>query len=179
MSSSSSSSGTSLLDALNDLLGTGFVENGVNGAVNTAAWFVIDTIPTAVSLGHTLSAAAPAAAVSDVEPVAGVIEGGTMVNAVAPTGLGAAASVSLGEASAIGGLSVPVSWSSTAPATTLAAANTPLGGSGWTVASEAAQPVTAMPGMPGAAAAAKGVGAHGAGPRYGFKPVVMPKQTVV
>ncbi|WP_423245783.1 PPE family protein, SVP subgroup, partial [Mycobacterium avium] len=54
----------------------------------------------------------------------------------------------------------------------------PLEGSGWTVASEA-EPVTAMPGMPGAAAAAKGAGAYGSGPRYGFKPIVMPKQVVV
>ena len=42
-----------------------------------------------------------------------------------------------------------------------------------------AAPVAAMPGMPGAAAAAKGAGAYGAGPRYGFKPIVMPKQVVV
>jgi hypothetical protein len=36
-----------------------------------------------------------------------------------------------------------------------------------------------MPGMPGMAAAAKGAGAYGAGPRYGVKPIVMPKQVVV
>ncbi|GAB4919711.1 hypothetical protein MAHJHV45_47220 [Mycobacterium avium subsp. hominissuis] len=84
-----------------------------------------------------------------------------------------------------------------APATSLASSAAPLEGSGWTVASEA-EPVTAMPGMPGiavtgsaseatvqpepssgAAAAAKGAGAYGSGPRYGFKPIVMPKQVVV
>ncbi|MBZ4620149.1 PPE family protein, SVP subgroup, partial [Mycobacterium avium] len=27
--------------------------------------------------------------------------------------------------------------------------------------------------------AAKGAGAYGSGPRYGFKPIVMPKQVVV
>ena len=61
----------------------------------------------------------------------------------------------------------------------MASAAAPLEGSGWTVASETAQPVSAMPGMPGMAAAAKGAGAYGAGPRYGFKPIVMPKQVVV
>ncbi|WP_079019061.1 PE/PPE C-terminal domain-containing protein, partial [Mycobacterium tuberculosis] len=49
-------------------------------------------------------------------------------------------------------------------------------GSGWTVAAEEAGPVTGM--MPGMASAAKGTGAY-AGPRYGFKPTVMPKQVVV
>ena len=83
----------------------------------------------------------------------------------------------LGEASAVGGLSVPPAWSSAAPAT-LASSTAPLEGSGWTAAAETAEPVTAMPGMPGMAAAAKGAGAY-AGPRYGFKPIVMPKQVVV
>ncbi|GAB1812065.1 PPE family protein [Mycobacterium sp. MUNTM1] len=171
-----------LLQSIDGFLGTPSVFNATNGAVNTAAWFVMNTIPTAVSLGHTLSSAAPAAAVSDVAPAgaAGITEG-AMVSAVTPAGgLGAAASASVGEASAVGGLSVPASWSTAAPATAASAA-APLEGSGWTVASEAAsaEPVTAMPGMPGMAAAAKGAGAYGAGPRYGFKPIVMPKQVVV
>ena len=83
----------------------------------------------------------------------------------------------LGEAGAVGGLSVPAGWSSAIPATTVG--TTAAEGSGWTVATEEAAPVTAMPGMPGAAALAKGAGAYGAGPRYGFKPIVMPKQVVV
>jgi PPE-repeat protein len=172
---------TDLLQSIDGFLGTPSVLNGINGAVNTGAWFTMNAIPTGVSLGHTLSAAAPAAAVSDVAPAgaAGITEG-AMVSAVTPAGgLGAAASASVGEASAVGGLSVPASWSAAAPATAAASAAAPLEGSGWTVASEAAEPVTAMPGMPGMAAAAKGAGAYGAGPRYGFKPIVMPKQVVV
>jgi hypothetical protein len=35
-----------------------------------------------------------------------------------------------------------------------------------------------MPGTPGMAAATKGAGGY-AGPRYGFKPIVMPKQVIV
>jgi PPE-repeat protein len=72
---------------------------------------------------------------------------------------------------------VPAGWNAAAPAS-LASSAAPLEGSGWTAAAEA-EPVTAMPGMPGAAAAAKGAGAYGTGPRYGFKPIVMPKQVVV
>ncbi|MCV7103376.1 PE/PPE C-terminal domain-containing protein, partial [Mycobacterium palustre] len=165
---------TSLENSLDGLLGTPMLFNGINGAVNTAAWFVMAAIPNAVSLGHTLAAAAPAAAASDVAPLAGgaVIGEGALANSV----MGGGASAALGEASAVGGLSVPAGWASAAPAT-LASSTAPLEGSGWTVASE--EPIAAMPGMPGMAAAAKGAGAYGAGPRYGFKPTVMPKQVVV
>ena len=169
---------SSLLGSIDNFLGTPSVLNGINGSVNTAAWWVCNTIPTAVSLGHTFGAV-PSVAVSDVMPAgAGGITEGLTVGAVAPTGgmgavggLGTAASASVGEASTVGSLSVPASWSTAAP----------LEGSGWTVASEAAEgaPVTAMPGMPGMAAAAKGAGAYGVGPRYGVKPIVMPKQVVV
>ena len=74
---------------------------------------------------------------------------------------------------------MPAGWNAAAPASTLASSTAPLAGSGWTAAAEA-EPVAAMPGMPGmAGAAAKGAGGYGAGPRYGFKPIVMPKQVVV
>jgi PPE-repeat protein len=180
---------TGLLGGIDNLLGTPSVLNGINGSVNTAAWWVCNTIPTAVSLGHTFGAV-PSVAVSDVMPAgAGGITEGLTVGAVAPAGgmgamgmggVGTAASAAVGEAGSVGGLSVPASWSTAAPAT-LASSTAPLEGSGWTVASEAAEtaPVTAMPGMPGMAAAAKGAGAYGAGPRYGVKPIVMPKQVVV
>jgi PPE-repeat protein len=177
---------SNLLDSIDNFLGTPSVFNAINGGVNTAAWFTMITIPTAVSLGHTLGAV-PAIAVGDVAPdgVAGITEG-TMVGTVAPvgglggvSGVGTAASAAVGQASTVGRLSVPATWSAAAPATQAASAAAPLEGSGWTVASEAAEPVTAMPGMPGMAAAAKGAGAYGSGPRYGIKPIVMPKQVVV
>lgn len=166
-----------LLSSVDNFLGTPSVLNGINGAVNTGAWFTMNAIPTAVSLGHTLGTvpSIPFALADSVTPLAGGMLPGTMVGSVS----GAGASAALGEASAVGGLSVPASWSAAAPATSLASAAAPLEGSGWTVASEAAQPVGAMPGMPGMAAAAKGAGAYGSGPRYGFKPIVMPKQVVV
>jgi PPE-repeat protein len=170
-----------LISAVDGFGGTLFNFNGVQQVGVTAAWWVGNTIPTAVSLGHTLGAAAPAAATaSDVAPVAEAAAGAesALAGSVVPTGLGGAMTAGLGEASAVGGLSVPASWSSAAPAT-LASSTAPLDGSGWTVASDTAEPVAAMPGMPGMAAAAKGAAAYGAGPRYGFKPIVMPKQVVV
>ncbi len=167
-----------LINAVDGFGGTLLNFNFVQQVGVTAAWFVGNTIPTAVSYIHTVTPAASAAVgVSDVTPLAGAAAAeGALVNSVAPTGLGGALTAGLGEASSVGGLSVPASWSAATPAT-LASSTAPLEGSGWTAPAEGA-PVSAMPGMPGAAAAAKGAGAY-AGPRYGFKPIVMPKQVVV
>ena len=166
--------------ALDGLGGTLFNFNFVQQVGVTAAWFVGNTIPTAVSYIHTLAvapaAAAPAAAAAG--DVAGAAAGAeSLAGATMPAGLGGAMTAGLGGASAVGGLSVPASWSSAAPAT-LASSTAPLEGSGWTPATDEAGggPVSGM--MPGMAAAGKGAGAM-AGPRYGFKPIVMPKQVVV
>ena len=166
------------LNAVDGFFGTPLIFDGVQEVGVTAAWFVGNTIPTAIALGHTLAAATPAAVsgVSSVTPLTGAaaIGEGTLVNSV----MGSGVSAGLGGASAVGGLSVPASWSSAAPAT-LASSTAPLEGSGWTAATDEAAaggPVGGM--MPGMAAAGKGAGAL-AGPRYGFKPIVMPKQVVV
>ncbi|MEM6105830.1 PPE domain-containing protein [Mycobacterium sp. 050272] len=171
-----------ILQSIDGFLGTPSVLNAINGAVNTAAWFSMITIPTAVSLGHVLAGAAvPAAAVSDVVPAGagGIIEG-SVVSSVTPAGgLGSAATASMGGAQTVSRLSVPASWAANAaPQTELAAATAPIEGSGWTAATEEAS-VMGAPGMPGMVAGAKGAGAFGSGPRYGFKPIVMPKQVVV
>ena len=166
---------SSLLQSIDGFLGTPSVFNAINGGVNTGAWFTMTAIPTAVSLSHTLAAATPAAAASDVAGAAAGAEGALASSASSVGGGGISAG--LGGAGAVGGLSVPAGWSSAAPAT-LASSTAPLEGSGWTAATEA-EPVTAMPGMPGMAGAAKGASAYGSGPRYGFKPIVMPKQVVV
>jgi PPE-repeat protein len=178
-------SSNNLLQSIDGFLGTPSVLNAINGAVNTAAWFSMITIPTAVSLGHVFAGAAvPAAAVSDVVPAGagGVIEG-AVVSSVSPMsaagGLGTAATAGMGQASTVSRLSVPASWSANAaPATELTASTAPVEGSGWTAATEEGS-VMGAPGMPGMVAGAKGAGAFGSGPRYGFKPIVMPKQVVV
>jgi PPE-repeat protein len=178
-----------LYSSIDGLLGTPALSNSVNGAVNTAAWFVGNTIPTAVSLGHTLAGAAvPALAVGDVVPdgsAAGVVEG-TMVSSVRPMGVGSwagmGASAGVGEATTVGKLSVPATWAGTAAQAELASATAPLEGSGWSVAAEeAGAGGMGAPGMPGMVGGAGGKGAAGAfaGPRYGTKPIVMPKSVVV
>jgi hypothetical protein len=84
----------------------------------------------------------------------------------------------VGQASSLGGLSVPPSWAAAGvPAASPASAT--LAGAGWTSAAPHAAPVTTMPaGVPSVASAGRpgyGLGA----PRYGVKPTVMPKPTVV
>ncbi|OSC42255.1 PPE family protein [Mycobacterium decipiens] len=166
-----------IIQDIEDLLGIPFVQNAINGAVNTAAWFVMAAIPNAVFLGHALTALSPAGEAAAVDAVPAAAAAAGLTHAVAPAGLGGAPLMAgLGEASSVGGLSVPTSWSAAAPAMT--SGSTALDGSGWAVPEEAG-PVTAMPGAPGMAGiSGKGAGAY-AGPRYGFKPIVMPKQVVV
>ncbi len=175
-----------LINSVDGGYGTPFITNFIQQIGVTAAWFVGNTIPTVASYAHTIAAAeaaAPAAAASDVVPVGGAaLAEGSLVNSVGSTGglggLGGAVSAGLGEASSVGGLSVPASWSAAAPAT-LESSTAPLAGSGWTAGvEETAGTGGIVPGMPGMAGAAKGAGAL-SGPRYGFKPIVMPKQVVV
>jgi hypothetical protein len=98
---------------------------------------------------------------------------------VAATGFSAApVSAGVGQASSIGRLTVPPSWAaggvgavSTAPAT--------LPSAGWTGAAPQGATVTTLPaGMPSVASSGRGGLGIGA-PRYGLKPTVMPKPTLV
>lgn len=159
-----------LVMALDGFIGTPFMFNGIQQVGVTASWMTMNAIPNVILGAHTaagLAAAAPAEAAA-VEGAAGAAAG--VAGEVAPVG----AAASLGEASLVGSLSVPASWASAAPAVSAATA---AAGSGWTVPGEAAAPGV-MAGMPGMASAAKGSAAL-AGPRYGIKPIVMPKQVVV
>ncbi|MDA3640959.1 PE/PPE C-terminal domain-containing protein [Mycobacterium xenopi] len=83
---------------------------------------------------------------------------------------------SAGQASAVGGLSVPPSWAAeTTPVSTGAPAR--LAGAGWTAATPDSAPAATVPaGMPSVASAGKTAG-FGA-PRYGVKPTVMPRPAV-
>ncbi|QNI08312.1 PE domain-containing protein [Mycobacterium kubicae] len=83
----------------------------------------------------------------------------------------------VGEATLVGGLAVPPSWATPA---TLVSATTPsaLSGAGWTAAAPTAAPGAFYPGMPGMASAARNSAGFGA-PRYGVKPIVMPKPVSV
>jgi PPE-repeat protein len=153
------------------ILSNTLVQNTINGAVNTAAWWSMETVPTAVGLSHTMNGVP-----SMMLGTAGIYDGPWLTGSVAQAGSTGVAQapvlVSAGQASTVGGLSVPSTWSAAAPAMNSSAA--PLEGSGWTMGPAEAAPVTAVPaGMPAMAAAGKGFGFSG--PRYGVKPTVMPK----
>jgi PPE-repeat protein len=114
---------------------------------------------------------------------AGVADGlnGTVpTGAVAPAGFAGLGGVpmlgGLGQAASAGGLSVPPSWAAgAAPASASPGAITT---AGWTAPAPQSTPVTTMPaGMPLVATAGKATGLGA--PRYGVKPTVMGRPTVV
>jgi PPE-repeat protein len=167
--------------AVTNPLSVPFVQNAINGAVNTAAWWVMNGIPSAILLTHAINTApATIAEAAGAQSLAGGLGVTGLAGAVGPAGSagfgGAPVLAGLGQASTVGGLSVPASWSAATPATSSGASA--LAGSGWAVAPEEAAPVAAVPaGMPAVATAGKSLGFGG--PRYGFKPTVMPKSVFV
>jgi PE family/PPE-SVP subfamily C-terminal region len=101
--------------------------------------------------------------------------------AAAPSAAGFSAmpvSAGVGQASSIGKLSVPPTWAvSEVGAVNPAPATMP--SAGWTSAAPQGATVTTLPaGMPSAASSGRGGLGIGA-PRYGLKPTVMPKPTLV
>ncbi|MBY0441732.1 MAG: PE domain-containing protein [Mycobacteriaceae bacterium] len=117
-------------------------------------------------------------AVGDVAGAAAGLEGSTALTEEAGTAAlgGAPMLASLGQSTSVGGVSVPPSW---AGSVTTVSSTAQMGATtaGWTTAApQTAEPVTALPGMPGAGTAARNSG-FGA-PRYGVKPIVMPKPVV-
>jgi hypothetical protein len=113
-------------------------------------------------------AAAGAATASSVTPVPGLGGVGAMPMAVGGMGMG--------QATMVGKLSVPPSWAGTfaSGASPVTAVQTV----GWTGAAPQAAPGTFFPGAPGLASAGCNAAGFGA-PRYGVKPIVMPKLATV
>ena len=170
----------SVLSALNGLIGQPIVENVIYNIGVTLAWNIAMMTATLPLLGHFLAGAPFGALISDVTPLgAGLGFGSTLAGASAPVGgIGGATLAGMGEASAVGGLSVPAGWSAAAPT---AVTDATLTGSGWTAPVEEGAGMGGAPGgiMPGMASAGGKSGYGMAGPRYGVKPKVMPKQVFV
>jgi hypothetical protein len=138
------------------------------------------------------SASAGAGAASTASAGLGDLGGLSLADAAAPAAVGAGPVLAgVGQAPAVGGLSVPPSWAAggglSVPPSWAAGGGfsaggaTPakLAGAGWTsAAAPHGAPVTTVPGgVPSVASTGRtsGLGA----PRYGMKPKVMPKSTVV
>lgn len=118
--------------------------------------------------------AAGAGLASDVAASPGL--GAATVAAGGAGGMSAMPVASMGSATMVSNLAVPPSWAgASAPvATPVSAIQT----AGWTAAAPQAGAGTVVPGMPGMASAARSSAGFGA-PRYGVKPIVMPKPTAV
>ena len=114
------------------------------------------------------AAVAGAADVGQIAPVGGMGMG--------MGGMGAGMPAGLGQATMVSSMSTAPSWAGNITPVGATSAATPLT-SGWTgAAPSAGAPIAAMPGMPGAGAAR---GSALGAPRYGVKPIVMPKVKAV
>jgi PPE-repeat protein len=154
-----------LIHSIDGLLGTPFVHSAlthtVSGSVaDHGVTFATGNTGDDETVG-TVSTTAPAvaAAAASARSATPASVGGTPLLA------------GLGSASSVGRLSVPATWSTAAPAMTVATA---VDGTRWAVPEEDG-PIAAMPGAPGVAVPEGDTGI-GAAPRYGVTPVVMPYQ---
>jgi hypothetical protein len=122
------------------------------------------------------------AAAADTGDAAAAAGAADLAVSTAPAGSGMAGmgampmAAGMGQATMVGNLSAPPSWAGTV--TPVSAGAAPLRTVGWTAAAPQAGPGTIVPGMPGMGAAARNSAGFGA-PRYGVKPIVMPKPTAV
>lgn len=104
----------------------------------------------------------------------------SLADAAAPAAVGTTPVLAgIGQASAVGGLSVPQSWAAGGGFSSVPASPAALAGAGWTsAAAPHSAPVNTVPGgVPSMVSTSRtsGLGA----PRYGVKPKVMPKPTVI
>jgi PPE-repeat protein len=172
----------SVLSALNGLFGAPIVGNTIYNVGVTLAWNSAMMTATLPLLGHFLAGAPFGVTISDTAPLgAGLGFGTTLAGASSGVGgVGGATLAGMGSASSVGGMSVPASWSAATPEV---AAGTQLTGSGWTAAVDEGAVGASGGGMngvmPGMASAGGKGGMGMAGPRYGVRPKVMPKQVFV
>ena len=170
---------TSILSALNGLIGSPIMANGIYNIGVTLAWNTAMMTATLPLLGHFMSAAPFGFTIGDTAPLgAGLGFGSTLAGASAP--VGGAMAAGMGGASSVGGLSVPAGWSGASPGVELASNTDIRAGSGWTAPVTEGAGAGGAPGIMPGMASAGGKGGYGmAGPRYGVKPKVMPKQVFV
>jgi PPE-repeat protein len=178
--------GTSILSALNSLFGAPILGNTIYNIGVTLAWNTAMMTATLPLLGHFLAGAPFGVTISDTTPLgAGLGFGTTLAGAGeslgAGVGAGGATLAGMGSASSVGGMSVPAGWSAATPE--VAVGDATLTGSGWTAAVDEGAVGASGGGMngvmPGMASAGGKAGMGMAGPRYGVKPKVMPKQVFV
>jgi hypothetical protein len=164
-----SADGSAILQSLGGLVPPEF-SGGIANIANIGAgnWASATSCLVGLAGGGLLPAEEAAAADA-------AIGGDLALGELGAVGAEGAVAAGIGEASAVGALSVPPSWAAGA---TLVSSTSPaaLSGAGWS----AAAPIGGTPGMlmPGMAGAGRNSAGFGA-PRYGVKPIVMPKPAMV
>ncbi|OCB48207.1 PE family protein [Mycobacterium malmoense] len=155
----------------------GLSSNGANiGNIGFGNWASAGSDLLGLAGGGLLDTSAADAAGSAAD-AAGLADVTTPMAGGGMAGMGAAPMAAAGQASLVGKLSVPPSWAG--PATPVVGTSAaPLQTVGWTAAAPQAGTGTVIPGMPGMGAAARNSAGFGA-PRYGVKPIVMPKPATV
>lgn len=155
----------------------GLSSNGANiGNIGFGNWASAGSDLLGLAGGGLLDTSAADAAGSAAD-AAGLADVTTPMAGGGMAGMGAAPMAAAGQASLVGKLSVPPSWAG--PATPVVGTSAaPLQTVGWTAAAPQAGAGTVIPGMPGMGAAARSSAGFGA-PRYGVKPIVMPKPATV
>jgi PPE-repeat protein len=168
-----------ILSAINGLFGVPILSNTIYNIGVTLAWNTAMMTATLPLLGHFIAGAPFGFTIGDATPLgAGLGFGTTLAGATSPAG--GAMAAGMGGASSVGGLSVPASWSGASPGVELASNTDIRAGSGWTAPVTEGAGAGGAPGiMPGMASAGGKSGYGMAGPRYGVKPKVMPKQVFV
>jgi PPE-repeat protein len=175
---------TSVLSALNSLFGVPIVGNTIYNIGVTLAWNTAMMTATLPLLGHFLAGAPFGVTISDTAPLGAGLGFGTTLAGAGESlggGVGGATLAGMGSATSVGGMSVPAAWSAATPE--VAVGDATLTGSGWTAAVDEGAVGASGGGMngvmPGMASAGGKSGMGMAGPRYGIKPKVMPKQVFV
>jgi PPE-repeat protein len=174
----------SILSALNSLFGAPIMANGIYNIGVTLAWNTAMMTATLPLLGHFLAGAPFGVTISDTAPLGAGLGFGTTLAGAGESlggGVGGATLAGMGSATSVGGMSVPAAWSAATPE--VAVGDATLTGSGWTAAVDEGAVGASGGGMngvmPGMASAGGKSGMGMAGPRYGIKPKVMPKQVFV
>ena len=104
--------------------------------------------------------------------------GGAAAGGMGMVGMGGVPVASMGSATMVSSMSVPPSWAGSVTTVGSVAPVTPITTAGWTAAAPQAGVGNVVPGMPGMVGGARSSAGFGA-PRYGVKPIVMPKPMAV
>src|ERR1700744_5173636 len=158
----------------------GLSSNGANiGNIGVGNWASAGSDLIGLAVGGLLDTSAdPAGAgwAANVAAAPEVATGGAAAGGMGMVGMGGGPMASMGSGTMVNSLSVPPSWAGTyAP---VSSPVTAVQTAGWTAAAPQAGVGNVIPGMPGMARAGRSSAGFGA-PRYGVKPIVMPKPKAV